>query len=122
MKNLIILLSILFSSVAGMAQINHSKMKENVDTVQQTKYTCTMHPEVVQNQPGKCPKCGMTLVKKVVQENMNEKYTCSMHPEVISDKPGKCPKCEMDLVKMKSKSKKHKMKNMKMDMMNCMKP
>jgi hypothetical protein len=27
-------------------------------------YTCPMHPEVVSKQPGKCPKCGMTLVKK----------------------------------------------------------
>ena len=24
-------------------------------------YTCPMHPEVRQNQPGNCPKCGMTL-------------------------------------------------------------
>jgi hypothetical protein len=28
------------------------------------KYTCTMHPEVVQDGPGKCPKCGMELVPK----------------------------------------------------------
>lgn len=28
------------------------------------KYTCTMHPEVVSDQPGKCPKCGMKLVPK----------------------------------------------------------
>lgn len=27
----------------------------------QTIYTCPMHPEVRQNKPGKCPKCGMTL-------------------------------------------------------------
>ena len=27
-------------------------------------YTCTMHPEVTSDKPGKCPKCGMTLVKK----------------------------------------------------------
>ena len=27
-------------------------------------YTCTMHPEVVMDKPGKCPKCGMTLVPK----------------------------------------------------------
>lgn len=28
------------------------------------QYTCTMHPEVVKDEPGKCPKCGMELVKK----------------------------------------------------------
>ena len=28
------------------------------------KYTCTMHPEVVQDKPGNCPKCGMKLVEK----------------------------------------------------------
>ena len=27
------------------------------------KYTCPMHPNVVQDQPGKCPVCGMDLVK-----------------------------------------------------------
>jgi hypothetical protein len=28
------------------------------------KYTCPMHAEVVQDKPGKCEKCGMTLVEK----------------------------------------------------------
>jgi hypothetical protein len=27
-------------------------------------YTCRMHPEVISDKPGKCPKCGMELVKK----------------------------------------------------------
>ena len=27
-------------------------------------YTCLMHPEIVREQPGKCPICGMDLVKK----------------------------------------------------------
>jgi Cu+-exporting ATPase len=27
----------------------------------QTKYTCPMHPEIVQDGPGSCPKCGMAL-------------------------------------------------------------
>lgn len=27
-------------------------------------YTCPMHPEVTSNEPGRYPKCGMTLVKK----------------------------------------------------------
>ena len=29
-----------------------------------TKYTCPMHPEVVQDKPGSCPKCAMKLVEK----------------------------------------------------------
>ena len=27
-----------------------------------TQYTCVMHPEVLRDHPGKCPKCGMELV------------------------------------------------------------
>ena len=30
----------------------------------QQKYTCPMHPEVVMDHPGNCPKCGMKLVPK----------------------------------------------------------
>ncbi|MEX8547952.1 MAG: heavy metal-binding domain-containing protein [Mucilaginibacter sp.] len=28
------------------------------------RYTCPMHPEVVENKPGVCRKCGMELVEK----------------------------------------------------------
>ena len=28
------------------------------------QYTCPMHPDVVTDKPGKCPKCGMDLVEK----------------------------------------------------------
>ena len=27
-------------------------------------YTCSMHPEVVSKEAGKCPKCGMILTKQ----------------------------------------------------------
>src|SRR5688572_11458658 len=29
-----------------------------------TAYTCPMHPDVVSDQPGRCPRCGMSLVEK----------------------------------------------------------
>lgn len=28
------------------------------------QYTCSMHPEVVKDAPGDCPKCGMKLIEK----------------------------------------------------------
>jgi predicted RNA-binding Zn-ribbon protein involved in translation (DUF1610 family) len=31
---------------------------------QAVRYTCPMHPEVLQDKPGDCPKCGMKLVEK----------------------------------------------------------
>lgn len=34
--------------------------KSSLSTV---KYTCRMHPEVISDKPGKCPKCGMQLVE-----------------------------------------------------------
>jgi predicted RNA-binding Zn-ribbon protein involved in translation (DUF1610 family) len=66
-----------------------------------SKYQCPMHPDVISDKPGKCPKCGMDLklIKKEKQSQPTSKqYTCTMHPEVIKDAPGKCPKCGMDLV------------------------
>ncbi len=35
-----------------------------VKQVNGKKYTCSMHPEVVMDAPGNCPKCGMKLVEK----------------------------------------------------------
>jgi Cu(I)/Ag(I) efflux system membrane fusion protein len=62
-----------------------------------------MHPEIIQDKPGKCPICGMELVKKEQQVI----YTCPMHPEVTSDKPGKCPVCGMDLVRKQDQGGRH---------------
>jgi FtsP/CotA-like multicopper oxidase with cupredoxin domain len=53
-----------------------------------------MHPEVVSDDPGKCPECGMKLLATAAPES----YVCPMHPEVVSDEPGKCPECGMTLL------------------------
>ena len=76
-----------------------------------------MHPEIIQDTPGNCPKCGMTLVKAESPANIStpetkesavrpkadllqhelQKYTCPMHPHILRDGPGKCPICGMNL-------------------------
>jgi hypothetical protein len=43
----------------------NSGSPDNKTVIQQgVKYTCPNHPEVVQDVPGTCPKCGMALVEK----------------------------------------------------------
>ena len=41
-------------------KMDHCKKQNPKATI----YTCSMHPEVTSDKPGKCPKCGMELVKK----------------------------------------------------------
>jgi Cu+-exporting ATPase len=61
-------------------------------------YTCPMHPEIQQQGPGHCPKCGMALEPMGVPAAATSiEYTCPMHPEVVQDHPGNCPKCGMAL-------------------------
>ena len=61
-----------------------------------TQYTCAMHPEVVQDHPGKCPKCGMDLnlsPKEAMKMEVTKSYSCPVHKDVTSHDPGKCPQC-----------------------------
>lgn len=38
-------------------------------------YTCPMHPEIIRNEPGNCPICGMELVKKNTKKQAEESYS-----------------------------------------------
>jgi RND family efflux transporter MFP subunit len=69
-------------------------------------WRCPMHPEIVREAPGKCPKCGMDLVPipetaaagSAAQKERKIKYWVSpMDPGYVRDKPGKAP-CGMDMV------------------------
>ena len=91
-----------------------------------TTYVCPMHPEVRQDSPGDCPKCGMHLVPEselgthsghdhhahgahghptITDAKYDEipagydgaVYTCPMHPQVRQTHPGSCPICGMGL-------------------------
>ena len=70
-------------------------------------WTCGMHPDVIQEEPGICPICRMDLVPLKSGEAHRDHadhvtdgslYTCPMHPDILQEKPGECPICGMDLV------------------------
>lgn len=51
------------------------------------QYTCTMHPEVITDAPGKCPKCGMDLVpisnSKGANEHASHQHTQHEHASEV---------------------------------------
>src|SRR6266542_5233657 len=57
--------------------LTHEMNKPGKQTDQQ-KYTCPMHPEVISDKPGNCPKCGMTLVP-VKDKPKHEKVDHTIH-------------------------------------------
>jgi hypothetical protein len=77
-KPIFVLISaIAFATSGAIAQLQqpdqvHEQEQEKV------KYTCPMHPEVVENHPGKCPKCGMTLVP--IKPGRERPMSNSQHP------------------------------------------
>jgi membrane fusion protein, copper/silver efflux system len=69
-------------------------------------YTCGMHPNIISDEPGNCPICGMKLVpiknsnQSGLQQNKERKilyWRAPMDPNEIYDEPGKS-KMGMDLV------------------------
>ena len=74
------------------------RKKEQAVGKTKVEWTCPMHPEIVRDGPGSCPKCGMALEPKIsVPVAERTEYTCPMHPEIVRDGPGSCPKCGMAL-------------------------
>jgi hypothetical protein len=68
-KVMLMVIAILFSAATVFAAHTTNPVSDTTKTKKvipaKVQYTCTMHPEVLSDKPGKCPKCGMTLVKKV---------------------------------------------------------
>ena len=90
-KVILFAITVLCLSATTFAQNSTKHKKQHKMT--HSMYTCTMHPEVMQTKPGKCPKCSMALVKA------KETFACPMHPDQMRSNAGKCPKCEMDMKK-----------------------
>ncbi len=53
-----LLISVLVISCNNNKNSNHEH-----ETAEKLKYTCPMHPQIVEDKPGSCPICGMDLVK-----------------------------------------------------------
>jgi len=77
-----------------------TEARPKVEASKGATYICPMDPEVRQQGPGACPKCGMALEPEVPAATTATKWTCPMHPEIVRDGPGACPICGMALEPM----------------------
>jgi len=62
------------------AKENSSAIKDSAGTESEGQYTCPMHPEVISDEPGNCPKCGMHLVpleNNKVSSHSDHSHHCS---------------------------------------------
>ncbi|MCB9061914.1 MAG: efflux RND transporter periplasmic adaptor subunit [Halobacteriovoraceae bacterium] len=92
----------------------HLDFHKQHQTKSETYYTCSMHPQIKEKGPGKCPICGMNLSKIEIEKEVkktdikrSEKedslYYCEANPEITSLAPGVCPIDGTQLIK-KNKS------------------
>ena len=113
MKNKIITYSILLLLGIVLGAGGYYLMADNSSSIGHTHvdeegqlYTCGMHPDIVETEPGDCPICGMKLnpIKggsKSSAKSSGEKkiiyWRAPMNPNEVYDKPGKS-QMGMDLV------------------------
>jgi Cu(I)/Ag(I) efflux system membrane fusion protein len=65
MKNIkIIMISLLLGMLFFAACSDQKKERAKEEVKTDVKYTCPMHPQIMEDHPGSCPICGMALVKK----------------------------------------------------------
>lgn len=109
MKKLIIVLSVFLAVSIGASAQKIIKKEES-----KIIFICPTHPDVINSDQGKCPKCGMVMTKttekvptyalKGCQPTTKTvtKYVCPMDGST-SDNPGKCSKCAMKMVEITEK-------------------
>ncbi len=60
----IIFIGVLLSTTLLTSCSDKKREQTTIQVKTDAKYTCPMHPQILEDHPGSCPICGMTLVKK----------------------------------------------------------
>ncbi len=84
-------------AVSESAALSQDNQHETTDVKTGQKYTCSMHPFIIRDEPGLCPICGMTLtpVKPTASGSQPAvakaagQWRSPMEPTYVRDAPGK---------------------------------
>jgi hypothetical protein len=132
-KNLlIVVIGVIAICLTGI--FTYSKTEANLtakvvysDSTKGDVYTCSMHPDVISDKPGQCPKCGMNLIKKEdndkdksmnMKDCMNKCRGMGCNMDKCNGESGACKDCTNDCKNMMKKDEKKMDKDCKSD---CMK-
>lgn len=111
-KSLIIVLTLVFGIAIGIGSYHFFFNSKSTDKSvhnhkdEESLYTCGMHPNIIESEPGNCPICGMKLTpmkgtgnKSTTPDGEREilYWRAPMDPNEIYEEPGKS-KMGMDLV------------------------
>lgn len=101
----------LMAIVAAASILYYFDRMPRAGSAAKARYYCPMHPNIVQDLPGDCPICGMSLVPATAgaptaaapapPKHDKPSYSCPMHSQIAEEKPGDCPICGMKLVPAK---------------------
>ena len=62
------------------------------------KYVCPMHPQIVKDEPGSCPICGMDLVEKLIESNADKYPVIEVQHAVIQNMGVRTTSARMDTI------------------------
>jgi len=86
-----------FASLAAVAAAPPLERSQGRPPLPPLSWTCPMHPEVVDDQHGKCPICSMELTPVRLELT----WSCQLHLDAITERqPGRCRICGRQLVKV----------------------
>lgn len=69
----------------SMADAQDDTDREHALKHQDPKYVCPMHPQIVKDEPGNCPICGMNLVAKKIEPQKDQYPTVQITNTVIQN-------------------------------------
>jgi hypothetical protein len=83
----VVLLSIFFAAAFLRGQTGPPRpVASHTERLPPVSYTCPMDPDIVEDKPGVCPRCKMTLEPI----RLDTAYACPTHTSEIQAAPGKC--------------------------------